>query len=84
MILSGREIHNRIGEDIEIDPFDPNQLNPNSYNSEYVSSAIDPNKPTCPVVRAAISSVLFVGYNSSHLYSFLIFLRKRGPTIYLS
>ncbi len=32
MILSGREIQNRIGEDIEIDPFDASSLNPNSYN----------------------------------------------------
>jgi dCTP deaminase len=32
MILSGQEIQNRIGTDIEIDPFDPDQLNPNSYN----------------------------------------------------
>jgi len=32
MILSGKEILNRIGEDIEIDPFDPTRINPNSYN----------------------------------------------------
>lgn len=32
MILTGSEIQNRIGTDIEIDPFDPNKLNPNSYN----------------------------------------------------
>lgn len=32
MILSGREILRRIGEDIEIDPFSEEQLNPNSYN----------------------------------------------------
>ena len=32
MILSGREIQNRIGQDIEINPFDPERLNPNSYN----------------------------------------------------
>ncbi len=32
MILSGKEILNRIGEDIEIDPFEPDRINPNSYN----------------------------------------------------
>jgi dCTP deaminase len=32
MILSGNEIRNRLGGDIEIDPFDDAQLNPNSYN----------------------------------------------------
>ena len=32
MILSGLEIKNRIGKDIEIDPYNENQINPNSYN----------------------------------------------------
>jgi dCTP deaminase len=32
MILSGREIQNRLGKDIQIEPFDPRLLNPNSYN----------------------------------------------------
>ena len=32
MILSGMEILRRMGEDIEIDPFNQQQLNPNSYN----------------------------------------------------
>ena len=32
MILSGKEIEKRIGTDILIEPFNPNQLNPNSYN----------------------------------------------------
>ena len=32
MILSGKEIHKRMGKDIEITPFDAKQLNPNSYN----------------------------------------------------
>ena len=32
MILSGKEIINRQGKDIVIDPFDENQVNPNSYN----------------------------------------------------
>lgn len=32
MILSGDEILSRLGSDITIDPFEPEQLNPNSYN----------------------------------------------------
>ncbi len=32
MILSGKEIQNRLGKDIFIEPFSTNQLNPNSYN----------------------------------------------------
>ena len=32
MILTGPEIHARLGKDIEIDPFDERRLNPNSYN----------------------------------------------------
>ena len=32
MILSGLEIASRMGKDIEIDPYEPAQLNPNSYN----------------------------------------------------
>ncbi len=32
MILSGNEIIKRMGSDIEIDPFDPGRVNPNSYN----------------------------------------------------
>ena len=32
MILSGQEILSRMGEDIDIDPFDPTKINPNSYN----------------------------------------------------
>ena len=32
MILSGKMIHERIGKDIIIEPFDPARLNPNSYN----------------------------------------------------
>ena len=32
MILSGEEIRQRVGSDITIDPFRPENLNPNSYN----------------------------------------------------
>ena len=32
MILSGKSIHQQLGDNIIIDPFRPEQLNPNSYN----------------------------------------------------
>jgi len=32
MILSGKEIRNRLGKEIVIEPYDERQLNPNSYN----------------------------------------------------
>ncbi|MDP4145305.1 MAG: dCTP deaminase [Bacillota bacterium] len=32
MILSGREIRNKLGNEIIIEPYNENQLNPNSYN----------------------------------------------------
>lgn len=32
MILSGKEIEKKLGTDISIEPFDAQQLNPNSYN----------------------------------------------------
>ena len=32
MILSGDEIKQNLGTNIEINPFEPDQLNPNSYN----------------------------------------------------
>ncbi len=32
MILSGKEIEGLIGDQIQIDPFDPGLINPNSYN----------------------------------------------------
>lgn len=32
MILSGKEIKNKLGKEIIIEPFNENQLNPNSYN----------------------------------------------------
>lgn len=32
MILSGKQIRNKLGKEIIIEPFNENQLNPNSYN----------------------------------------------------
>ncbi len=52
MILSGKEIARRIGKDIIIEPFNPEQLNPNSYNLRlhdellvYSDPVLDMKKP---------------------------------------
>lgn len=52
MILSGFEIERRLGGDIIIDPFTPEQLNPNSYNLRlhdelltYDEAELDMRKP---------------------------------------
>ncbi|NLZ47425.1 MAG: dCTP deaminase [Clostridiales bacterium] len=52
MILSGREIAKNIGKDIIIEPFNENQLNPNSYNLRlhnellvYEEEVLDMKKP---------------------------------------
>ena len=50
-ILTGKEILSRLGGDIQIDPFNEEQLNPNSYNLQlfrellvYRDSVLDPRK----------------------------------------
>lgn len=52
MILSGKEIASRLGQDIKIEPYNPNQLNPNSYNLRlhhellvYDATVLDMKKP---------------------------------------
>ncbi len=52
MILSGKEIQKRLGNDIFIEPFCESQLNPNSYNLRlhnellvYEDAALDMKKP---------------------------------------
>jgi dCTP deaminase len=52
MILSGREIKNKLGNEIIIEPFDEKQLNPNSYNLKlhnellvYDEEILDMKKP---------------------------------------
>lgn len=60
MILSGKEIQNRLGKDIQIEPFDPRLLNPNSYNLRlhnellvYEKVELDMKKPN-PVMQIEI------------------------------
>ena len=70
MILSGKEIENRIGKDIIIDPYDRSQLNPNSYNLRlhnrllsYTSTTLDMkiNNPTREILIPPDGMVLQPG-----------------------
>lgn len=52
MILSGKEIKNKIGKEIKIEPYNEKQLNPNSYNLRlhnellvYDEEVLDMKKP---------------------------------------
>ncbi len=52
MLLSGKEIKKRIGKEIIIEPFNEEQLNPNSYNLRlhnellvYEEPVLDMKKP---------------------------------------
>lgn len=60
MILSGREIKRQLGKSIIIDPFDPSQVGPNSYNLRlhkdllvYENGTLDMKTPN-PVVKLEI------------------------------
>lgn len=60
MILSGKEIQQRLDSDIFIDPYTPDQLNPNSYNLRlhnelfvYENAELDMKKPN-PVKQVTI------------------------------
>ena len=57
MILTGHEIERLVREgSIVIDPFDPNQINPNSYNYrlDYKMLVPDPNTTADPYVNGRI------------------------------
>ncbi len=46
MILSGKEIEKRLGEDIIIKPYTKSQINPNSYNLRLANELLVYNEPT--------------------------------------
>lgn len=46
MILSGKEIERRIGKTIKIEPYNPAQLNPNSYNLRLSDELLVYDNPT--------------------------------------
>lgn len=46
MILSGKEIQSRLGKDIVIEPYTPEQINPNSYNLRLANELLIYNEST--------------------------------------
>lgn len=56
MILSGKSIADRIGTDIEIDPYDPARLNPNRYNLRLHNELLVYDDPVLDMKRAAQTS----------------------------
>ena len=60
MILSGKLIADRIGSDIEIDPFDPSQLNPNSYNLRLHNELLVYDDPVLDMKRPAWTSEILI------------------------
>ena len=56
MILSGKAIAERIGDDIEIDPFDPSRLNPNSYNLRLHNELLVYDDPVLDMKRPAATT----------------------------
>lgn len=73
MILSGDEINGKLGDDIVIDPYKPDQMNPNSYNLTlhnellvYEEVVLDMKKPN-RTRRIEIPEDGLV-LNPSHLY----------------
>ena len=66
MILSGKEILKRKDRDIIIEPFNENQINPNSYNLRlhnelmvYENSPLDMKEDNAAALSSFISKGLF-------------------------
>lgn len=60
MILSGLEIRKRLGSDIVIDPYNPTQLNPNSYNLRLHNELLVYDKPVLDMKTPNNSSALSI------------------------
>ena len=58
MILSGKAIAERIGDDIEIDPFDPGRLNPNSYNLRLHNELLVYDDPVLDMKKPAATTAI--------------------------
>jgi deoxycytidine triphosphate deaminase len=52
VILSGLEIQKRLGSDIIIDPYNPDQLNPNSYNLRLHQDLLVYDEPVLDMKKA--------------------------------
>ena len=56
MLLSGKEIERKLGSDLVIEPYNPKQLNPNSYESPgYDKDAADSRRWPPAGAKSALS-----------------------------
>lgn len=60
MILSGKEIARRMGGDIRIDPYEPERLNPNSYNLSLHEKLLVYDHPTLDMRRENTASPFII------------------------
>lgn len=60
MILSGKEIEYRLNSDIFIDPFNPKQLNPNSYNLKLHDRLLVYDNPVLDMKKENTASEIFI------------------------
>ena len=60
MILSGKSIHQQQGQNIIIDPFRPEQLNPNSYNLRLHHDLLVYDRPTLDMKQENTATKLVI------------------------
>jgi dCTP deaminase len=60
MILSGKEIKNKLGKEIIIDPFDEKQLGPNSYNLRLYHELMMYDEPILDMKKKHATRVLSI------------------------
>lgn len=60
MILSGKEIKNKMGKDIIIDPFNENQLGPNSYNLRLHHELLMYDEPTLDMKKSHATKNIYI------------------------
>lgn len=60
MILSGKQIKEKIGKEIKITPFNENQLNPNSYNLRLHNRLLTYTEPILDMKKANPTQELYI------------------------
>ena len=76
MIISGKEIQKRIGDSIIIDPFNPAQLGPNSYNLRLHNELMVYNEPVLDMKREHTYTKLIIPPEGLVLQSDKLYLAR--------
>ena len=77
MILSGKEIKNRINKDIIIEPFNEKQLNPNSYNLKLYNELIIYNESPLDMKKNNSTKKIIIPDNGLILEPNKLYLGRR-------